>query len=85
MTDLRERILTELGVKPTVVPEAEIRRRVGFLKDYLRSAPAKGYVLAISGGQDSAGRQVVQIASQELRRRTRGHLCRGAPARWCAG
>lgn len=68
MMSLQERILTELGVKPAIVPEAEIRRRVGFLKDYLRSTPAKGYVLAISGGQDSAltGR-LCQLASQELR------------------
>ena len=68
MTNLREHILTELGVKPAIVPEAEIRRRVDFLKNYLRSTPAKGYVLAVSGGQDSAltGR-LCQLASQELR------------------
>ncbi|MCZ9344927.1 NAD(+) synthase, partial [Streptomyces sp. TRM76130] len=53
MQNLREQIVTELGVQPAVVPADEIRRRVGFLKDYLRSTPAKGYVLGISGGQDS--------------------------------
>ena len=68
MMNLRERILTELGVRPAIVPEAEIRRRVGFLKDYLRSTPAKGYVLAVSGGQDSAlAGRLCQLASQELR------------------
>lgn len=68
MTDLRERILAELGVRPAIVPEAEIRRRVGFLKDYLRSTPARGYVLAISGGQDSAlAGRLCQLASQQLR------------------
>jgi NAD+ synthase len=68
MANLRERILTELGVKATIVPKVEIRQRVDFLKDYLRSSSAKGYVLGISGGQDSTltGR-LCQLASGELR------------------
>jgi NAD+ synthase len=68
MANLRERIVAELGVKATIVPKDEIRRRVDFLKDYLRSTPAKGYVLGISGGQDSTltGR-LCQLASEELR------------------
>ena len=68
MAKLREQILTELGVKATIVPKVEIRQRVDFLKDYLRSTPAKGFVLGISGGQDStlAGR-LCQLASEELR------------------
>ena len=68
LTNLRDRIRSELGVKPTIVPEAEIRRRVDFLKDYLRSSPAKGFVLAVSGGQDSAlAGKLCQLAGQELR------------------
>lgn len=68
MVNQRELILAELGVKTTIVPAEEIRRRVGFLKDYLRSTPATGYVLGISGGQDStlAGR-LCQLAAEELR------------------
>lgn len=68
MADLREQILTELGVKPAITPKDEIRARVDFLKDYLRSTPAKGYVLGISGGQDStlAGK-LCQLACEELR------------------
>ncbi|WP_153541855.1 ammonia-dependent NAD(+) synthetase [Actinomadura macrotermitis] len=68
MANLREQILAELGVKATIVPKDEIRRRVEFLKDYLRSTPAKGYVLGISGGQDSTltGR-LCQLAAEELR------------------
>ncbi|WP_037911603.1 ammonia-dependent NAD(+) synthetase [Actinacidiphila yeochonensis] len=68
MSNLRQRIATELGVSATVEPKAEIRRRVDFLKEYLRSTPAKGFVLGISGGQDStlAGR-LCQLASEELR------------------
>ncbi|WP_042421030.1 ammonia-dependent NAD(+) synthetase [Streptacidiphilus anmyonensis] len=68
MTYVREQILAELGVQATIEPKVEIRRRVDFLKDYLRSTPAKGYVLGISGGQDSslAGR-LCQLAAEELR------------------
>lgn len=68
MANLREQIVDELGVRPTIDPAGEIRERVQFLKDYLRSTPAKGYVLGISGGQDStlAGR-LAQLAASELR------------------
>ncbi|WP_408058641.1 ammonia-dependent NAD(+) synthetase [Streptomyces niveus] len=70
----REQLLAELGVRTTIVPKVEIRRRVDFLKDYLRSTPAIGFVLGISGGQDStlAGR-LCQLASAELR--AEGHEC----------
>ncbi|MFF7244670.1 ammonia-dependent NAD(+) synthetase [Embleya sp. NPDC008237] len=68
MVNPREQILAELGVKATIVPKVEIRQRVDFLKHYLRSTPAKGYVLGISGGQDStlAGR-LCRLAAEELR------------------
>lgn len=68
VANLRKQILAELGVNTTIEPAVEIRRRVDFLKDYLRSTPATGYVLGISGGQDStlAGR-LCALASEELR------------------
>jgi NAD+ synthase len=68
MAETRRQILAELGVKPTIVPKVEIRHRVDFLKDYLRSTPAQGYLLAVSGGQDSTltGR-LCQLAVEELR------------------
>jgi NAD+ synthase len=68
MANLREQILRELGTRPTIVPKVEIRSRIDFLKDYLRTTPAKGFVLGISGGQDSslAGR-LCQLAAEELR------------------
>lgn len=68
MENLRDQILDELGARPTIDPAAEIGNRVQFLKDYLRSTPAKGFVLGISGGQDStlAGR-LTQLAVAELR------------------
>jgi NAD+ synthase len=72
MTNLRKRILDELGVQATVVPPVEIRRRVDFLKDYVRATGTRGFVLGVSGGQDStlAGR-LCQMASEELR--SEGH------------
>ncbi|HET6530259.1 MAG TPA: ammonia-dependent NAD(+) synthetase [Actinoplanes sp.] len=68
MANLRQRIIADLGVQPAIEPTAEIRRRVAFLRDYLGSAPAQGYVLGVSGGQDStlAGR-LCQLAVEELR------------------
>ncbi|EME18445.1 ammonia-dependent NAD(+) synthetase [Rhodococcus triatomae] len=68
MSTLRARILEELGAKPTIDPADEVRTRIDFLKAYLRSTPATGFVLGISGGQDStlAGR-LCQLAAEELR------------------
>lgn len=68
MTNLRARIIDELGVEATIDPPEEIRSRVRFLADYLRSTPATGFVLGISGGQDStlAGR-LTQLAAEQLR------------------
>lgn len=68
MDNLRAQIQKELGVQPTVDPADEVRARVDFLKAYLLSTPAKGFVLGISGGQDStlAGR-LAQLAATELR------------------
>lgn len=68
MRELQRQIIAEMGVQPSIDPEAEIRRRVGFLQDYLRFAHAKGLVLGISGGLDStlAGR-LAQLAVEGLR------------------
>ncbi|WP_425864992.1 ammonia-dependent NAD(+) synthetase [Arthrobacter sp. TWP1-1] len=67
MRELQAQIIAELGVQPTIDPTVEIARRVGFLKDYLKSTGTKGYVLGISGGLDSslAGR-LAQLAVEEL-------------------
>src|SRR4029453_12398808 len=68
MANLQQRIIAELGVRAAIEPKTEIRQRVDFLKDYLRSTPAEGFVLGISGGQDStlAGR-LCPLAAEELR------------------
>ncbi|UAK35312.1 ammonia-dependent NAD(+) synthetase [Nocardia asteroides] len=68
MGNLREQIISELGVRPTIEPKDEVRRRVDFLKDYLNATPARGFVLGISGGQDSAlAGRLCQLAVEELR------------------
>lgn len=68
MRELQATIAADLDVQPTIDPEQEVARRVGFLRDYLTTTGAKGYVLAVSGGQDStlAGR-LVQLATESLR------------------
>ncbi|MBF6345175.1 ammonia-dependent NAD(+) synthetase [Nocardia cyriacigeorgica] len=67
MGNLRAQIIAELGVQPSIEPKTEVRRRIDFLKDYLRATPAKGYVLGISGGQDSAlAGRLCQLATEEL-------------------
>ena len=63
---VREHIQQELGVRPSIDPEDEVRRRVAFLTDYLRVSGTSGFVLGISGGQDStlAGK-LAQLAVRE--------------------
>jgi NAD+ synthase len=65
---MQKEIIQTLNVKPEINPKEEIRNRIDFLKSYLIKTKAKGYVLGISGGQDStlAGR-LVQLAVEELR------------------
>jgi NAD+ synthase len=67
MTPLQARIIYDLNAVPSIDPADEIRTRVDFLKDYVRASGASGFVLGISGGQDSslAGR-LCQLASEEL-------------------
>ncbi len=68
MSAMQSDIIAALGVAPSIDPEAERNRRVQFLVDYLAATGAKGYVLGISGGQDStlAGR-LAQLAAEQRR------------------
>lgn len=69
---LQEKIIKQLGVKPVINPEEEIRVSVDFLKNYMKKHSfLKTFVLGISGGQDStlAGR-LAQLAMAELREET---------------
>ncbi|MBN2982048.1 ammonia-dependent NAD(+) synthetase [Cohnella algarum] len=51
---LQQEIIAKLGVKPTIDADEEIRRRVDFLKDYVKKSGTTGLLIAISGGVDSA-------------------------------
>ena len=54
MSTLQQQIIEELKVQPSIQPKEEIERTVSFLKEYLEHHSfLKGYVLGISGGQDS--------------------------------
>lgn len=46
-------IIREMGVASQIEPAEEIDARVNFLADYLGKTGLKGFVLGISGGQDS--------------------------------
>ena len=72
MRELQAHIIETLGAQASVDPTAEVERRVAFLADYLSASRAAGYVLGISGGQDStlAGR-LCQLAVE--RARSSGH------------
>lgn len=68
MQDLQKQIIQELHVLPTINPAEEVRKSVEFLKEYAKKHSfVKGFVIAISGGQDStlAGK-LVQMAVDEL-------------------
>ncbi|MGG0642509.1 ammonia-dependent NAD(+) synthetase [Sporosarcina gallistercoris] len=68
MNELQQRIIKELHVQPEVDPQKEVRISVDFLKAYLKKNTfLEGYVLGISGGQDStlAGK-LAQMAVDEL-------------------
>lgn len=65
---LQQQIIEELRVLPTIDANQEIRRTIDFLKDYAHKYSfVKGFVLGISGGQDStlAGK-LTQLAVDEL-------------------
>ena len=78
MTPLQARIIYDLNVQPTIIAADQVRMRIDFLKEYLRVSGAKGFLLGISGGQDStlAGR-LSQLAAEELR-------AEGTPAEFTA-
>ncbi|WP_086312481.1 NH(3)-dependent NAD(+) synthetase [Enterococcus sp. 7F3_DIV0205] len=73
MESLQKAIIEELGVKPQIDPQEEIRKSIEFMKSYLYKYPfLKTFVLGISGGQDStlAGR-LAQLTMEEMRAETK--------------
>ena len=53
MSDLRSEIIEALHVRPQIDPAQTVEEIVAFLERYLVESGARGYVLGISGGQDS--------------------------------
>ena len=68
VSTLQDRIIEELKVLPVIDPKEEIRKTVDFLKEYARKHSfLKGFVLGISGGQDSTlTGKLAQLAIDEL-------------------
>jgi NAD+ synthase len=67
-TAKQRRIMEALHTKAALDPAQEVAFRVQFLKDYLISSRMNGFVLSISGGQDSAlAGRLCQLAVEELR------------------
>ncbi len=78
MRDLQADIIAELNVSPVIDPAEQVRSRIDFLKTYLRTSRAGGFILGISGGQDSAlAGRLCAIAVEEL-------IAEGDPARFVA-
>lgn len=67
MLTMQKEVISALEVKPEIDVKEEIRQRVNFLKAYLKKSGMKGYVLGISGGQDSSlAGSLIQQAVNEL-------------------
>lgn len=68
MSSLQQQIIEELKVLPTINAEQEIRKSIDFLKSYAKKHTfLKGFVLGISGGQDSTlVGKLAQMAVDEL-------------------
>jgi NAD+ synthase len=71
---MRAEIMAEMKVQPTIDVNAEITRRVGFIKTRLVAAYSRSLVLGISGGVDSStcGR-LCQLAVNELNKEQNTH------------
>ncbi|MBS4210366.1 ammonia-dependent NAD(+) synthetase [Bacillus sp. FJAT-50079] len=71
MEELQRQIIEELKVQPNIDPKKEIRRSIDFLKSYMeKHSFFRGFVLGISGGQDSTlVGKLAQMAVDELNER----------------
>jgi len=65
---LQQQIIEELRVLPNIHVQEEIRKSIDFLKEYAKHYNfVKGFVLGISGGQDSTlTGKLAQLAVDEL-------------------
>lgn len=68
---LQQDIIERFGVKPEIDVDAEIRKRVDFLKQYVLDSRTTGLLIAISGGVDSAVTTgLCKMATDELTKET---------------
>ena len=59
-------IIEELKVKPEISPQEEVDARITFLRNFLQTSGLKGYVLGLSGGQDSTlSGKLAQLAMEK--------------------
>ena len=77
-SELQKEIMAKLGTSSKIDPSHQVTFRIEFLKEYCKAVKAKGFILGISGGQDStlAGK-LAQMAVTELRKE-------GYPAKFIA-
>ncbi len=68
MRERQQTIINELGSLPSIVPEREIEQRSHFLADQLAQTGLNGFVLGISGGQDSLLAGILAKRAVALRR-----------------
>ncbi|SDH01723.1 NH(3)-dependent NAD(+) synthetase [Alteribacillus persepolensis] len=60
-------IINDLQVRSTIDSNEEITKRVRFLKEYAKQTGSSGFVLGVSGGQDSSlAGKLAQLAVNEL-------------------
>ena len=71
----QQEIIAALGVEPTIEPIEEIEKRSKFLADYLGQAGLNGFVLGVSGGQDSLLAGILAQRAIKLRRQTGQNCC----------
>ena len=64
----QQEIIHDLNTVPSLDPTQEIERRSAFLADYLGASGLRGFVLGISGGQDSLLAGLIAKRAVQLRR-----------------
>ncbi len=67
MRTQQQEIIQDLGVQSNIDPQYEINRRSEFLAEYLGKSGLNGFVLGISGGQDSLLAGLLAKRATELR------------------
>lgn len=65
----QKEIIRDLGVRPDIDPTEEIEQRSRYLAEYLGNSGLNGFVLGISGGQDSLLAGLLAKRATELRQR----------------